>query len=264
MNEEKATPPSWWRYAKKQTKNESAIKYFPSLGSDNSLEQLYRKRNPGWTRLEGQAGYTKKYEVADMPPPLRYHDTRHYEVFQTGAIMRDVEFEKTNRSSASFVWMLDRGQLRRLPPPDPGTQVTIFVTLGQDPVVTEFVGNVISTPPGDNEYEIAMILTRKGGGSGLVYEGHGKCFLCFLVLVLLSYTDTDFLSEGLFAFGVRGGQHAQILSCLHRVLYGGGGVKATNWGKPLLLAHNSRPSTGQLPYSGRLETFLLGQRCNDL
>jgi len=97
-----------------------------------------------------------------------------------------------------------------------------------------------------------------------VYEGHGECFLCFLVLVLLGYTDTDFLSEGLFAFGVRGSQHAQILRCLHRVLYGGGGVKATNWGKPLLLAHNSRPSTGQLPYSGRLETFLLGQRCNDL
>jgi len=182
--------------------NESAIKHFPSLGSDNILEQLYRKRNPGWTRLEYQAGYTKKYEVAHMPPPLRYHDARHYEVFQTGAIMRAVDFEITNRSSKSFngnyefdfepltsahavsnrsfVVRLDARSrsVRRLPPaPDPGTPITLSVTLGQGPVVTEFVVKVISTPPGDNEYEFGMILTRKGGGSSLVFKGHGKCFL---------------------------------------------------------------------------------------
>ena len=64
--------------------------------------------------------------------------------------------------------------------PDPGTQVTLSVTLGLNPVPTEFFGNLISTPPGDNEYEIAMIQTRKGGGSGLVYQGHGECFLYIL------------------------------------------------------------------------------------
>ncbi len=233
MNEEKATPPSWWRYAKKQTKNVSAIKQLPSLGSDNSLEELYRKRIPGWTRLEGQAGYTKKYEVAHMTLPLRYHDARHYEVIQTGVILRDVEFEMTAQSSKSFngrykfnfeplmsaTVASDRSFLVRLnarsrsvetlAPPEAGTRVTVSVVLGQDPVVTEFVGNVISTPPGDNEYEIAMILTRKGGGSGLVYEGHGECFLYFLVLVFLSCPDMHSLSEGLFAFSVRGGQHTQ-------------------------------------------------------
>lgn len=195
------TPPPWWRYAKKETKNESAIGKFPSLASDKSLQQLYRKRIPGWTTLGREAGYSEKYEVSHLPPPLRYHDARQYEVFQTGCIMRDVEFETTNRSSKtfngryefnfeplmsahavserSFVIRLDARSrsIETLAPPDSGTQVTMSVTLGQDPVPTEFVGNVISTPPGDNEYEIAMILTRKGGGSGLVYNDHSKCFI---------------------------------------------------------------------------------------
>ncbi len=102
MNEEKATPPPWWRYAKKQVPNESVVSEFPSSGSNNSLQELYRKRIPGWTRLEGQAGYTKKYEIAHMTPPLRYHDARHYEVIQTGVILRDFEFEMTAQSSKSF------------------------------------------------------------------------------------------------------------------------------------------------------------------
>lgn len=84
------------------------------------------------------------------------------------------------------------------------------------------------------------------------------------VLASPNHTDTGFLSAGLFVFGVRGGAHTQILSCLHQVLYGGGDVRATNWGKPLLLGHDSRPSTARLPFNGRLEAFLSQQRCNDL
>lgn len=82
--------------------NESSITAFPSLGSGNTLEALYRKRKPGWTKLADDAGYSEKYEITPLTPPLRYYDPRHYEVFMTGTIMRDVEFESKNRGSKSF------------------------------------------------------------------------------------------------------------------------------------------------------------------
>lgn len=98
----------------------------------------------------------------------------------------------------SFVVRIDARSrsLETLPPPDPGTQVTLSVKLGLDPVVTEFYGNIISTPPGDNEYEIAMILTRKVGGSGLVYQEHGEFFLYMFVRPSLHNTDTCFSYRG--------------------------------------------------------------------
>lgn len=190
------TPPPWWPYAKRQVINERAAQDFPTV-KDEILQRLFVKRVAGWTTLP-TVRYAMPVQIAQLPPPVRYLSERQYEVYQTGALMRDAAFEGSRKSTDAFNNFYefdfqplvgnraraDRAYIVRvtarsrtskvLPPPGPGTRVTISVHFANDPVPTDFIGRVIATPPGDNEYGIAMVVSRKGGRSGFVLTGHGE------------------------------------------------------------------------------------------
>lgn len=112
--------------------------------------------------------------------------------------MRDAAFERTRKSTAAFnnyyefdfqalvdrraradrsyvIHITVRSRTSQvLPPPAPGTRVTLSVHFASDPVPTNFVGRVIPTPSGDDEFGIAMVVNRVGGRSGFVFTDHSK------------------------------------------------------------------------------------------
>lgn len=190
------TPPPWWQYAKRQVINERAVEDFPTV-EDEILQRLFIKRVPEWTTLP-IVRYAMLVQVAQLPPSVRYLSERQYEAYHIGALMRDAVFQGSRKSTDALnnfyefdfqPFVGDRARADRayiirvtarsrtsqvLPPPGPGTRVTISVHFANDPVPTDFIGRVIATPPGDNEYGIAMVVSRKGGRCGFVFTGHGK------------------------------------------------------------------------------------------
>lgn len=158
----------------------------------------------------GRSGICSTPQTCQMPAPVRYLSERQYEVYQTVSVMRDAMFERAQQNTTAFdndyeveFQPLEGNEVRsdrsyiihlgvrsrtaqELPPPyiyiAPGTQVTMSVLSAHDPVPTEFTGLVISSPPGDDEFGISMVVNRIGGRPGFVLTGHGKQLGVIIVL----------------------------------------------------------------------------------
>ena len=224
--------------------------------------RMFRKQVPGSNLY--QPSWSEPIEAVKLPVPIRYLDERQYEVFQMGSLMRDIQFEEMFRTQNNFNgsydfdfkpvlthdYVSDRSYLVRLNvrsksklpllPPKAGTIVELQLILGG--ISAEFLGKVIPSPTNANEHEISMILTRRGGGTGFVFEGH----------------------KGRFRFGARGAQYVQFISCIRRVMYGGPNISRDNWLKRLLLAHNPQAPLGIMNIDNDAESYLHGKRCNEM
>ena len=231
----------------------------------SSLAALVQLRHQGWPAHP--PSYKTPTETIKFVAPIRYLDERHYEVFKTGDLERELQYEERTRPQATFNAKYpfdfrpiltpdvksDRSYLIRipvrssaknlhLPPPEVGTQVTLNVTLSRGQQVTQFQGRIIPSPASTDEYEVSMIVTRKVGGTGFILDEH----------------------EGNFFFGSRGTPSRQIRRSIIQSMHGGAGVTtANNWMRPLLLAHDPRPRLSQERLANRpdLEPFLEGTTC---
>jgi len=228
---------------------------------NSELASLLRKRTSGWP--SNHPGFVIPAEAIKFMAPISLIDERHYEVFKTGDLLRDVEFEEMSKPQASFDGRYDfdltpvltkdvkadRSYMVRLvvrstsdhmslQPPEAGTQISLKITISKGQAETEFQGTVIASSPLADEDEVTMMVTRKTGSTGLVLQGH----------------------RGLFPFGTRGTPSKQITRSIRQAMWGGDRVPIDNWMKHLLLAHDPMPKRDP-HFIPDLEAFLEQTKC---
>ena len=249
-----------WRWATKQTRNnESTINKFPDMDLNGPLAAMFRRRTGNW--IKQPPGFAVPSAAVSMPAPIRYLDEREYDVFKTGDVLRDVQYEEMTSTGASFNGKYDFDfqplvtgevasdrsyvvvlQVRStsgacIPPLEANTHVNLNVQLGaKDTAKVSFSGKVISSPVDSDEYTVTMVLTRTGGGTGFVLHGH----------------------NGVFRFGSQGTAFRQIARSIGQVMHGGAGVDIDNWAKTLLLAHNPVKRPSMPPRNPHAERYLAG------
>ncbi|CAF9917955.1 MAG: hypothetical protein HETSPECPRED_003633, partial [Heterodermia speciosa] len=172
------TPPHFHRWAKRIVLNEHIVKKFPPLRLNTSLKSIFRLREPHWST--NPPSYNSVVRAAHIPPPIRYYDERHYEVFAMEALMRDVQYEQRTQSTfngeydfslkpikdrrygsdKSYLIRLNvrdssEARGRRLLPPEPGTAMTVRVILGlKESIPQDFVGKMIPSSSAEHENHV--------------------------------------------------------------------------------------------------------------
>ena len=113
------------------------------------------------------------------------------------------------------------------------------VQLGSTGPMEKSVGRTITGSFGTSEYDMGIVVTRTGGGTGFILETH----------------------NGKFVFGPAGSPTKQIVSAVRRIMYGGNGTPAQKWLKRILLLHDIPRGTGTTDED--LHDFLDGECCNN-
>lgn len=186
------------------------------------MANLLYLRERGWATQDPR--FVKPYKLATFQAPIKYLDERHYEVFQLGVLMREVQWEEMDSSRTAFNGMYDfdfepldaphatshRSYLIRLHvrnqlgkhtfPPEPGSQVQLQCQLDANSQAAELGGKVIASK--DNN-EIVMVVTRRGGQHGFILQGR----------------------RGHFRFGGWNSSFRYMKSSIRQAMYAGGGLR---------------------------------------
>jgi len=84
----------------RQYRKQHAIHEFLGMKLYTEPASLLRKRVSGWA--SNGLYFVVPAEAIKFVAPIQFIDERHYKVFKTGDLQRDVEYKKMSRPQASF------------------------------------------------------------------------------------------------------------------------------------------------------------------